>query len=447
MIAIRRGIDLPLAGAPDTQDVSDAPACRIAALGADFIGLKPTLLVQPGDRVRIGQPLFEDKKAEGVVHTATAAGRVVAINRGDKRAFVSLVIEVEGDESVTFASYAGRKAEEAGGDYVRKLLAESGLWTAFRARPFSRVPATSATPDAIFVTAIDTRPHAPSPDVALAGRESDFATGLLALRELTPGTVYVCRRPDSRLSPPAADRLKDAPFSGPHPAGNAGTHIHFLHPVGHGRTVWHIAARDVAAIGHLLATGRLDTERIIAVSGPGIANPRLVRTRLGASIDDLVAGNLAAGEQRIVSGSVLDGRRAQGEVEGYLGRYHAQVCALPEGRERELFGWIAPGAQKFSITRSVVGAFTRAARPFTTTTNGSIRAMVPIGTYEKLMPLDIMPTFLLRSLLTGDIERAEALGALELDEEDLALCTYTCPGKNDYGPLLRKALARLEKEA
>jgi len=154
-----------------------------------------------------------------------------------------------------------------------------------------------------------------------------------------------------------------------------------------------------------------------------------------------------AGEQRIVSGSVLDGRRAQGEVEGYLGRYHAQVCALPEGRERELFGWIAPGAQKFSITRSVVGAFTRAARPFTTTTNGSIRAMVPIGTYEKLMPLDIMPTFLLRSLLTGDIERAEALGALELDEEDLALCTYTCPGKNDYGPLLRKALARLEKEA
>ena len=144
---------------------------------------------------------------------------------------------------------------------------------------------------------------------------------------------------------------------------------------------------------------------------------------------------------------MLDGRAAKGDVEGYLGRYHAQVCALPEGRERELFGWIAPGAQKFSITRSVVGAFTRAARPLTTTTNGSIRAMVPIGSYEKLMPLDIMPTFLLRALLTGDLERAEALGALELDEEDLALCTYACPGKNDYGPLLRKALARLEKEA
>ena len=447
MIAIRRGIDLPLAGAPETSAVTDAPVRRVAVLGADFVGLKPTFLVQPGDRVRIGQPLFEDKKAPGVIHTAPAAGRVSAINRGDKRAFVSLVIDRDGDEATPFASYTGLKADAGGADYVRRLLAESGLWTALRARPYSRVPATTAIPDAIFVTAIDTRPHAPSPDVALAGRESDFAAGILALRELTPGTVFVCRRPDSRLSPPVADRVKDAPFSGPHPAGNAGTHIHFLHPVGHGRTAWHIAARDVAAIGHLLATGKLDTDRIVSIAGPGIANPRLARTRLGASIDELVAGSLAAGEQRVVSGSVLDGRAAKGDVEGYLGRYHAQVCALPEGRERELFGWIAPGARKFSITRSVIGAFTRAARPFTTTTNGSLRAMVPIGSYEKLMPLDIMPTFLLRSLLTGDLERAEALGALELDEEDLALCTYACPGKNDYGPLLRAMLARLEKEA
>lgn len=447
MITIQRGIDLPLAGAPETGAIADVAVRRVAVMGADFVGLKPTFRVQPGDRVLAGQPLFDDKKAAGVVHTAPAAGRVIAIHRGDKRAFVSLVIEVDGDEAVTFASHTGRKAEAAGGDYVRALLAESGLWTAFRTRPFSRVPATSAIPEALFVTAMDTRPHAPSPDIALAGRDDDFAAGLLALRELTPGPVYVCRRPDSRLAPPAIDRVKDAPFAGPHPAGNAGTHIHFLHPAGHGRTVWHIAARDVAAIGHLLATGKLDTHRVIAIAGPGVANPRLVRTRLGASIDELVAGNLVAGEQRTVSGSVLDGRAAKGEIEGYLGRYHAQVCALPEGRDRELFGWIAPGAQKFSITRSVIGAFTRAARPFTTTTNGSLRAMVPIGSYEKLMPLDIMPTFLLRSLLTGDLERAEALGALELDEEDLALCTYACPGKNDYGPLLRKMLARLEKEA
>jgi Na+-transporting NADH:ubiquinone oxidoreductase subunit A len=447
MIAIDRGIDLPLAGAPDTTAVQDVPVGRVAVMGADFVGLRPAFRVQPGDRVRVGQALFEDKKAPGVLHTAPAAGTVTAINRGEKRAFVSLVIEVDGDESVPIAAWTQARAAGADGNALRALLLESGLWTALRSRPFSRVPLPDAVPEAIFVTAMDTRPHAPPPEIALAGREDDFAAGVLALRQLTPGTVYVCRRPDSRLTPPNAERVKDAPFAGPHPAGNAGTHIHFLHPAGHGHAVWHIAARDVAALGALLATGRLDTGRVISLAGPGIANPRLVRTRLGASTGDLVAGSLAPGEQRIVSGSVLDGRTAMGEVDGYLGRYHAQVSALPEGRERELFGWIAPGAAKYSITGSVVGAFSRAARAFTTTTNGSQRAMVPIGVYEKLMPLDIMPTFLLRALLTGDLERAEALGALELDEEDLALCTYACPGKNDYGPLLRQMLARLEKEA
>jgi len=447
MIAIQRGIDLPLAGAPDTGTVLDAAVRRVGVVGADFVGLKPTFLVQPGDRVKVGQPLFEDKKAPGVRHTAPAAGTVTAIHRGEKRAFVSLVIDVDGEEAESFEIWTGRKAEEAGGEYVRALLAESGLWTAFRTRPFSRVPPTDAIPEAIFVTAMDTRPLAPPIDIALAGREADCAAGVLALRELTPGNIYVCRRPDSRLCAPGAPRVIDSPFTGPHPAGNAGTHIHFLHPIGHGRTVWHIAARDVAAIGRLLATGRLDTDRVISLAGPGIANPRLVRTRLGASIDELVEGALAPGEQRVISGSILDGRAARGEVEGYLGRYHAQVSALPEGRNRELFGWIAPGTQKHSVAGSVIGAFTRAARAFTTTTNGSKRAMVPIGSYEKLMPLDIMPTFLLRALLTGDLERAEALGALELDEEDLALCTYACPGKNDYGPLLRTMLARLEKES
>ncbi len=447
MIDIQRGMDLPLAGAPDTSAVTEAVVRRAGVVAADFVGLKPTFLVQAGDRVKVGQALFEDKKATGVRHTAPAAGTVRALHRGEKRAFVSLVIDVDGDEAIAFASWNGRKAAEAGGAHVRALLAESGLWTALRTRPFSHVPATDATPEAIFVTAMDTRPHAPPTDDVLAGREDDFLAGVLALRELTPGTVHVCRRPDSRLPTPTGTRIADEAFAGPHPAGNAGTHIHFLHPAGHGRTVWHIAARDVAAIGYLLATGRLDTERIISLAGPGIATPRLVRTRLGASLDDLVAGSLLPGEQRIVSGSLLDGRAASGEVEGYLGRYHAQVSALPEGRERELFGWIAPGARKFSITRSVLGAFSGAAKPLTTTTNGSLRAMVPIGVYEKLMPLDIMPTFLLRSLLTGDLERAEALGALELDEEDLALCTFACPGKNDYGPLLRQMLARLEKEA
>jgi len=444
-------LDLPIAGLP-VQSVEDARAVsRVALLGADFVGLKPTMLVQPGDTVLRGQPVFEDKKTPGVRHTAPAAGRVAALNRGDKRAFVSLVIEVAtvdgAHAQVDFASWRGQPPAEGDGAGLRALLVESGLWTALRSRPFSRVPAPDAVPSAIFVTAMDTRPLAPQVEMALAGREDDYARGVLALRDLTPGTVFVCRTPGSAVRVPRAGRIAIEEFAGPHPAGNAGTHIHFLHPVGTARSVWHVGAQDVAAIGHLLATGRLDVSRVVSIAGPSIARPRLLRTRLGASVDELVAGELAAGEQRVISGSVLDGRTAMGEAEGFLGRYHQQVSALPEGRGRELLGWIAPGAGKFSITGAVLGAFSRSRRAFTTTTNGSRRAIVPLGTYEAVMPMDILPTFLLRALVTGDLERAEALGALELDEEDLALCTYACPGKNDYGPMLRDMLARMEKEA
>jgi Na+-transporting NADH:ubiquinone oxidoreductase subunit A len=452
MHKIKRGLDLPIAGTPVQAIEEGRAVSRVALLGADFVGLKPTMLVQPGDAVLRGQPLFEDKKIPGVRHTAPAAGRVIAVNRGDKRAFVALVIEVAADDGpeaqVPFASWRGAPPAEGDGESLRALLVESGLWTAFRARPFSHVPAPDAVPQAIFVTAMDTRPLAPSVEVALAGREDDYARGILALRDLTPGIVYVCRGPGSTLRAPRAERIAIEEFAGPHPAGNAGTHIHFLHPVGHLRSVWHVGAQDVAAIGHLLATGKLDVSRVVSIAGPGIARPRLVRTRLGASVDDLSAGELAPGEQRVVSGSVLDGRAAMGEAEGFLGRYHQQVSALPEGRRRELLGWIAPGTDKFSVAGVVLGAFARGRRrPFTTTTNGSPRAMVPMGTHEAVMPLDIMATFLLRALLSGDVERAEALGALELDEEDLALCTYADPGKNDYGPLLRDMLHRLEKES
>ena len=452
MHTIKRGMDLPIAGSP-AQAIADGPAIsRVALLGEDYVGLKPTMLVQPGDEVLRGQPLFEDKKTPGVRYTAPAAGRVMAIHRGDRRAFLSLVIEVSRadgpDAQVAFANWNGAPPAEGDGAALRTLLAESGLWSAFRTRPFSRVPAPDAVAEAIFVTAMDSRPLAPSAEAALAGREEDFAAGVLALRDLAAGPVYVCRAPGSALRVPRGDRIAIEEFSGPHPAGLAGTHIHFLHPAGHGHSVWHVGCQDVAAIGRLLATGKLDTTRIVSLAGPGVANPRLLRTRLGASVAELTAGELAPGEQRVISGSVLDGRTAMSEADAFLGRYHQQVSVLPEGRNRELLGWIAPGADKFSVTGAVLGAFARVRkRAFTTTTNGSHRAMVPIGTYEAVMPLDIMPTFLLRALLTGDLERAEALGALELDEEDLALCTYACPGKNDYAPLLRDMLHRLEKES
>ncbi len=405
------------------------------------------MLVAPGDRVAIGQPLFEDKKNPGVRTTSPAAGRVIELHRGERRALISVVVELDGgaEERVRFASHAAASAGAPREPEVRALLLEAGEWSAFRTRPFSRVPKADARPHAIFVTATDTRPHAPSPALVLADRRDDLRRGLAAIATLTDGPVYLCQAPGADYDAPAGVRV--AEFAGPHPAGNAGWHIHRVMPASLERTVWSIGYQDVVAIGHLVATGERDVSRVVAIGGPGASNPRLLRTRLGASLEDLTANERKPGAQRLVSGSVLDGRGVTGPGDAFLGRYHLQVSLLPEAGERKLMDYIAPGWEKHSVTNTVLGALRGGHRfSLNTSTNGSARAMVPIGSYERVMPFDMLPTFLLRALITKDDARAADLGALELDEDDVALCTYVCPGKYDYGPLLRDALERIEKE-
>jgi Na+-transporting NADH:ubiquinone oxidoreductase subunit A len=451
---ITKGLDLPMIGKPE-QAVDGARACtRVALLAADYPGLRARLEVEAGQRVRRGQRLFHDKRAPGIVFTAPAAGTVAAIHRGERRAFVSVAIELEagerdgGGEQVAFDSFTGVAPAALAAESVRALLLESGLWTALRTRPYSRVPEPGTAPGALFVSAADSHPLAARPEAVLAGREADFEAGLQALARLTSGPKYLCTSGASRLDAPPGTGFSVERFAGPHPSGTPGLHIHFLEPVHRNKTVWHVGYQDVAAMGALFRTGRLDTTRVISLAGPGVRRPRLLRTRLGAFLPELVAGELSDGEQRVVSGSVLGGRAAEGEAGSFLGRYHHQVTALPEGRERKLLGWLRPGRDVFSVTNGFLSAFRRnGAFAFSTTTHGSPRPMVPIGTYEQVMPLDIEPTYLLRALITGDAERAEALGCLELDEEDLALCTFVCPGKYEYGPLLRDMLERIRRES
>ncbi len=452
MIKITRGLDLPILGAPE-QSIDSARRVRsVALLGNDYVGMKPTMNVKVGDKVKLGQALFEDKKTPGVVFTAPGAGTVSEINRGDRRAFLSLVIELDDgeEESVEFKHFAADQLASLSREDVVTNLVQSGQWTALRTRPFSKVPAIDAVPHALFINAMDTNPLAADPEVVARENADDFINGVNVLSRLTQGSVFLCRAAssfDGIEGQKLASNVKVESFAGPHPAGLSGTHIHNLAPVSLAKQVWSVNYQDVIAIGKLFTTGRVSTERVIALAGPQVTKPRLLKTRMGANLEELTAGELNSDDNRVISGSVLSGRAAHG-VESYLGRYHQQVSVLKEGRERILFGYLSPGKERHSALGIYLSSLFKGRKfAFTTTTNGSARAMVPVGSYERVMPLDILPTQLLRALIVSDIESAQNLGALELDEEDLALCTYVCPGKYEYGPILRDNLTRIEKES
>lgn len=442
---IKKGLNIPITGDPK-QMVHEAKFVKkVAILGNDYVGLKPTMKVEIGDDVKLGQVLFTDKKMPKVNYTAPASGKVIEINRGEKRIFLSLVIQLEGTEEVTFKSYSEKELNSLSAENVKELLLESGMWTALRERPFGKTANPDVEPHSIFITAMDTNPLSPSVDKTLEGLERDFINGATVLSKLTGGKTFVCKTPGSSV--PAPENTATEEFAGPHPAGNPGTHIHFLDPVSRSKKVWHIGAQDVVAIGKLFTTGHLYTERIISIAGPRVANPRLVKTRLGASIDEIVEGELKDGENRIISGSVLSGRKAD-SPENYLGRYHQQISVIEEGRKREFLGWLYPGSNLYSIRNIVLSKFISRSKKFSldSALNGGPRAIVPSGNYEMVMPMDLVITYLLRAIAVDDVEEAEKLGILELDEEDLALCTFVCPSKINHGSVLRRNLNLIEKE-
>lgn len=444
---IKKGLDLPITGGPE-QKITDGNSIKsVALLGADYVGLKPKMMVAEGDTVKLGQVLFSDKKNEGVNYTAPGAGVITAIHRGDKRALLSVVIELKGNQQETFASYKEAELADLSAGQVKENLLASGLWTSFVTRPYGKVPAVDSEPSSIFVTAIDTRPLAADPSVIIKERANDFANGLSVISKLTSGKTYLCKASGADVISNAAVQV--AEFSGPHPAGLPSTHIHFIDPVNIHKFVWHIDYQAVIAIGALFTSGKLNVERVVSLAGPTVKNPRLVRTRVGASIDDLVAGELQDGvESRVISGSVLYGHEAAGPV-AFLGANTLQVSALKEGRERELFGWIVPGKDKYSALNVYVSSKDKKDNrlfPLTTDKNGSNRAIVPVGVYESVMPLDILSTPLLKAIVVGDSDMAQSLGCLELNEEDVSLFTFVDPGKHDFAPVLRANLNKIEKE-
>jgi len=449
-----KGLELPIKGAPEQTIGETKAVSRVAIVADDFPGMKPRFLAREGDEVKRGQALFEDRKLAGVLHTAPAAGTVVAINRGAKRALQSVVIELsEGEKSGTpehanFASFTGAAATDLSSEQVRALLLESGAWTHFRTRPFGHSPAADAAPAAVFVNGMDSNPLAADPAVIMDGQKEVFDAGLTAISKLTTGPTFLCVAPGSAFASGLSAPVKVEEFSGPHPSGTTGFHVHTLMSAHRGRTVFTISYQEVIAIGHLIQTGNVHVERVVAVSGPAASKPRLVATRTGANITELVAGELnTEAPVRTISGSVLSGSAANEEPFAFLGRRDAQISLLPEAGERKLLGWLGAGFEQFSTIPTFISKWIgKKSFDFTTDTNGSPRAMVPIGMYERVTPWDILPTHLLRALLVGDVEMAEKLGALELDEEDVAIFSFVCPGKSNFGLILRSNLERMFQE-
>ena len=441
---LKKGLDIPIAGLPK-QVIEDTKIPNsVAILGPDYNGLKPKMFVNVGDKVNRGTPLFCHKDNPDVPFVSPCKGLVKEINRGEKRALLSVVIDIDDLEHRGIEITKLHSKEKSTQEFNKKCLLDSGLWTSFLTRPYSKIPDSNSTPSSIFITAMDTEPLSPDADLIINNDINAFQEGIKRISTLTEGKVFICKKENSNID---IINFETYEFAGPHPAGLSGTHMHFLDPPNANKTVWSIGYQDVISIGKLFLNGFIDVYRTISLAGPLCKNPRLVKTVVGASLDDILEGEYDKSENcRVISGSILSGFHADGDM-AYLGKYSRQITIIKEDKEKHFFGWIKPQPNKYSVMPVLLSAFSFFKLfNLTSNLNGGRRAMVPTGVFETLMPQDFLPTQLLRSLLVMDTDVAQSLGALELDEEDIALCTFACPAKYEYGTALRDSLTKIEKE-
>ena len=437
MIKISKGLDLPISGKP-LPNISDHPKSNnVALLGNDFIGMKPTMLAKEGDMIKVGDKLFEDKKNPGIYYTAPAGGIIKSINRGDKRKFLSLEIEISSNEN--FKEFdLGNSPNE-----IKSALVESGIWNAFRTRPFNRTPKIDDLPSAIFINCCDTNPLSIDPYEIIKHDSSYFEKGLDLLVGIFDCEIFLCHQNDDFNK--SNDKIKYHQFIGPHPSGLSGTHISMLYPVNLNRVVWTINYQDIISLGYFKSNKVLRINKLISLGGPSVYEPSLLNVRMGANTDEITAGKYQP-ESRIISGSVLHGHECNG-VMNYLGYYDNQVSIIPDEVNEIFLNWAMPGSSLHSKLNVFISSFLQPKRfTFNTSISGGNRAVVPIASYEEVLPLDILVIQLLKALIVSDIELAVDLGMLELAPEDLALCSYVCPSKYDYSSILLDNLNKLYLE-
>ncbi|MEM1270352.1 MAG: Na(+)-translocating NADH-quinone reductase subunit A [Bacteroidota bacterium] len=439
-IKLRRGFDLKLIGAAEPA-LRDTASPRLFALKpTDLHGLMPIpkLMVQEGDEIKAGDPLYFDKPAPEVMYASPVSGEVVEIRRAAKRAISAVVILA--DAEMRFREFGPMNPATASRDAIVARLLESGAWPLIRQRPFNVVPDIDAVPRDIFVSCFGTGPLAPDYGLVLDGQEADFEAGLAVLRQLTTGDVHLGIEPKSDDWLRELKGVRIHSFSGPHPAGNVGVQIHHVAPINKGETVWTVKPQDVLVIGRLFSKGVFDTERLVAITGSEIQETGYVRTRLGAQIKPFVEDNVDTSEGRLryISGDVLTGTTI--DSDGFLSLFDDQLTVIPEGDDPEFLGWLLPSYPRPSTHRLMPSFFSR--KPFKVNTNmhGEPRPLVVSGEYEDVVPMDLLPMQLIKSIVYNDFEQMEGLGIYEVVEEDLALCEFACTSKTPVQQILREGL-------
>lgn len=441
---IKKGLDIKMIGEAE-KTIKDLVTDQFAIKPTDFIGVFPKMLVKEGELVKTGTPLFVDKYRDNIVFTSPVSGKVKEVKRGPKRVLLEIKIEADGREEAI--DFKAENPEDLGREAVVKKLIDSGVWPFIRQRPYSVIANPVDKPKAIFISAFDTAPLAADNDLIVHGHGEAFQTGINALRKLTEGKVQLNIDAKSTHSKVFTNTkgVEINKFSGPHPAGNVGVQINKISPINKGEVVWYLYPQDVLTIGRLFLTGTFDASRLIALAGSEVLRPAYYKTKIGASIEPLVKGNVTAVEKRYISGNVLTGKQI--ELDGYIGFYHNELTVIPEGNYFELLGWALPGFNKFSMSRSYPSfLFKNKKYRLDTNYHGGERALVMTGEFEKVFPFDIYPMQLIKAIMIEDIDLMENLGIYEVDEEDFALCEVVDTSKTNIQVIIRRGLDLMRKE-
>ncbi|MCP4309788.1 MAG: Na(+)-translocating NADH-quinone reductase subunit A [Bacteroidetes bacterium] len=447
VIKIKKGLDINMNGEAEKIYVKAPRAKTYAVKPADWHGLTPKIIPKLCDQVKVGTPIFYDKYHPEIKFTSPVSGILSVINRGDRRRIVEVVVEDDGKD--TREKFLQGDPSTLSKEQIVENLLNSGLWPVIRRRPYTVIARPDETPKSIFISAFDTSPLAPDFEFIMKDSEEDFQWGVNALKMLTKGKVHLNldgRYPSVRTLG-SVEGVEINRFKGPHPAGNVGVQIYNLDPINKGEVVWVVQPQDVVAIGRLFKKGEYDPSVVVALTGERVEKPQYYKTIRGMAVAPLLEKQLKEGDNRVISGSVLNGKQIHAE-EGYVGFLDSQLTVIPEGNFHELFGWILPGFKKLSVSRSFASTWLTPKRKFSLNTNyhGGERAFVMTGEYEKVLPMDIYPVQLLKSILVNDIDKMEQLGIYELDEEDLALCEFVCTSKTPVTKILRDGLRSLRKE-